>query len=144
VSRTEVFDQGLTGFVLKLLESRGCDADRQGHSCGEGCAYGLGFQVAGAFSQNAEHDLTHGGVSPPFRLHPWPAEAFLQVQPDTGNRPCGHLLLQRQVSHPRPAASREASCTASMQRCQAAHPCRHRITYLDSNGDGEACESLKH
>jgi hypothetical protein len=50
VSRTEVFDQGLTGFVLKLLESRSCDADRQGHSCGEGCAYGLGFQVAGAFS----------------------------------------------------------------------------------------------
>jgi hypothetical protein len=94
VSRTEVFDQGLTGFVLQLLESRGCDADRQSYSCGEGCAYGLGFQVAGAFSQNAEHDLTHAGVSPSFRLHPWPAEAFLQVQPDTGNRPCGHLSLQ--------------------------------------------------
>jgi hypothetical protein len=108
VSRTEVFDQGLTGFVLKLLESRGCDADGQG--------FGLGFQVAGAFSQYAEYDLTHAGVSPSFRLHPWPAEAFLQVQPDTGNRPCGHLSLQSQESHPRPAASREASVAASMQR----------------------------
>jgi hypothetical protein len=90
----QVLDQGITGLVLQLLERRRGDADGQGHSCGEGCAYGLGFQVAGAFNQNAEHDLTHGGVSPSFRIHPWPAEAFLQVQPDTGNRPCGHLSLE--------------------------------------------------
>jgi hypothetical protein len=54
-----VRDQGLAGLVLKLLKSRGGDADGQGYSCGEGCAYGLGFQVAGAFSLQAEHDLSH-------------------------------------------------------------------------------------
>jgi hypothetical protein len=51
-----MFDQGLTGLVLQLLERRGGDADGQG--------VGLGFQVAGAFSHNAEHDLSHAGVSP--------------------------------------------------------------------------------
>jgi hypothetical protein len=45
-----VCDQGLTGLVLQLLKGRGGDADGQGYSCGEGCAYGLGFQVARAFS----------------------------------------------------------------------------------------------
>jgi hypothetical protein len=112
----QVLDQGITGLVLQLLERRRGDADGQGYSCGEGCAYGLGFQVAGAFSQNAEHDLTHAGVSPSYGFHPWSAQAFWQVRPDTGNRPCGHLFLQRQVSQPRAEASLEASCTAVMQR----------------------------
>jgi hypothetical protein len=57
----QVLDQGLAGLVLQLLERRRGDADGQGHSCGEGCAYGLGFQVAGAFSLQAEHDLSHAG-----------------------------------------------------------------------------------
>jgi hypothetical protein len=38
----QVLNQGLSGLVLKLLESRGGDADGQG--------FGLGLQVAGAFS----------------------------------------------------------------------------------------------
>jgi hypothetical protein len=88
----------------------------KGHSCGEGCAYGLGLQVAGAFSQNAEHDLSPAGDSPSFRFHPWPAEAGAQVRPEPGNRPCGHLFLQRQESQPRPVARRAASCTAVMQQ----------------------------
>jgi hypothetical protein len=51
-----VLDQGLTGLVLQLFKLRGSDADGQ--------RLGLGFQVAWAFSQNAEHDLTHGrGIS---------------------------------------------------------------------------------
>ena len=45
-----LFDQGLTGLVLQLLQRRGSDADGQG--------FCLGFEVAGAFSQNAEHDLS--------------------------------------------------------------------------------------
>ena len=56
-------DQGLASLVLQLLQGGRGDADGQGHSCGEGCAYGLGLQVAGAFSQNAEHDLSQGGIS---------------------------------------------------------------------------------
>jgi hypothetical protein len=41
---------------------------------------------------------------------------FWRVRADTGNRPCGHLFLQRQVSQPCAEASLEASCTAVMQR----------------------------
>jgi hypothetical protein len=54
-----VRDQGLAGLVLQLLEGGSTDVDRQGYSCGEGCAYGPGFQMAGAFSLQAEHDLSH-------------------------------------------------------------------------------------
>jgi hypothetical protein len=54
-----VCDQGLTGLVLQLLKGGSTDVDRQGYSCGEGCAYGPGFQMAGAFSLQAEHDLSH-------------------------------------------------------------------------------------
>jgi hypothetical protein len=54
-----VLDQGLAGLVLQLLEGRSTDVDRQGYSCGEGCAYGPGFQMAGAFNLQAEHDLSH-------------------------------------------------------------------------------------
>ena len=82
----QMVDQGLAGLVMQFLKGGRGDADGQGHSCGEGCAYGLGLQVGGAFSQNAEHDLSHAGVSSSFRLHPWPAEAGAQVRPDTGNR----------------------------------------------------------
>ena len=64
MGRAQVLDQGLAGLVLQLLKCGRGDADGQGHSCGEGCAYGLGLQVAGAFSQNAEHDLSHAvGIS---------------------------------------------------------------------------------
>jgi hypothetical protein len=49
-----MLNQGITGLVLQLLQRRRGDADGQGHSCGEGCAYGLGLQVAGTFSQNAD------------------------------------------------------------------------------------------
>jgi hypothetical protein len=59
---TEMPDQGLPGLVLQLLESGSADGERQG--------FGLGFQVAGAFRQNAEHNLTHAGLSLAFRLHP--------------------------------------------------------------------------
>jgi hypothetical protein len=48
-----MLNQGFAGLVLELLKSRGGDADGQG--------VGLGFQVAGAFSQNAEHNLSHAG-----------------------------------------------------------------------------------
>ncbi|MFI0404084.1 MAG: hypothetical protein ACH34U_14375, partial [Cyanobium sp.] len=56
------------------------------------------------------------GVSPSFRLHPWPADATAQVRPDAGNWPCGHPPLQFQESQPRQAARRAASCGAVMQR----------------------------
>ena len=98
----------LAGLVLQLLKSWCAHADGQG--------FGLGFQVARAFSQNTEHDLSHAGVSPSFRLHPWPAGAFWWVRADTGNRPCGHLPWPSQASQPLSAASRVASCTAVMQR----------------------------
>jgi hypothetical protein len=52
--RPQVFDQGLTGLVLQLLQGGRGDADGQGYSCGEGCAYGLGLQVTGTFSQSAD------------------------------------------------------------------------------------------
>jgi hypothetical protein len=39
MGRPQVRDQGLAGLVLQLLQSRGGDADGQGYSCGEGCAY---------------------------------------------------------------------------------------------------------
>jgi hypothetical protein len=48
---SQVLDQGLTGLVLELLKRGSTDVDRQ--------AISLGFQVAGAFSLNAEHDLAH-------------------------------------------------------------------------------------
>jgi hypothetical protein len=54
-----VRDQGLAGLMLQLLKGGSSDVDRQGYSCGEGCAYGPGFQMAGAFSLQAEHDLSH-------------------------------------------------------------------------------------
>jgi hypothetical protein len=46
-----VRDQGFAGLVLQLLESWSSDVDRQG--------FGPGFQMAGAFSLQAEHDLSH-------------------------------------------------------------------------------------
>jgi hypothetical protein len=91
VGRTEVLNQGLTGFVLQLLKSWRGDADGEGHSCGEDCACGLGFQAAGALSLQEEHDLTHPGDSPSSRHHPWPAAVFWQVRPDMGNRPAASL-----------------------------------------------------
>ena len=45
----------LSGLVLQLLKSWCGDADGQG--------FGLGFQLAGALSLQAEHDLTQGGIS---------------------------------------------------------------------------------
>ena len=48
----QVLDQGLPGLVLQLLEGGSADLDRQ--------AFGLGFQLASAVSQNAEHNLAHG------------------------------------------------------------------------------------
>jgi hypothetical protein len=56
-----VRDQGLAGLMLQLLKGGSTDLDRQGYSCGEGCAYGPGFQMAGAFSLQAEHNLSHAG-----------------------------------------------------------------------------------
>jgi hypothetical protein len=50
---SQVCDQGLTGLVLQLLKGGSTDFDRQG--------FGLSFQVAGAFSHNAEYNLTHDG-----------------------------------------------------------------------------------
>jgi hypothetical protein len=55
VGWSHVFDQSLAGLVLQLLKCGRGDEDGQG--------FGLGFQVAGAFSQNAEHDFSHGGIS---------------------------------------------------------------------------------
>ena len=51
MGRAGVLDQGLAGLVLQVLEGWSGDAD--------GKAFGLGFQVAGAFSKDAEHDLSH-------------------------------------------------------------------------------------
>jgi hypothetical protein len=51
-----VLNQGLTGFVLQLLQGRSADANRQ--------ALGLGLNEAGAFSLQAEHNFSHAGVSP--------------------------------------------------------------------------------
>jgi len=56
VGWAEMLNQGFSGLMLQLLKSRCGDVDGQG--------VGLGFQVAVAFSQNAEHNLTHvGGIS---------------------------------------------------------------------------------
>jgi hypothetical protein len=41
------------GCCTRQLRGRG-DADGQGYSCGEGCAYGQGLQVTGTFSQSAD------------------------------------------------------------------------------------------
>jgi hypothetical protein len=46
-----VCDQSLAGLVLQLLKGWSTDVDRQG--------FGPGFQMAGAFSLQAEHDLSH-------------------------------------------------------------------------------------
>jgi hypothetical protein len=71
MGRAHVFNQGLTGLVLQFFQGWGSDADRQ--------AVGAGLKVAWAFSLQAEHNLSHAGVFPSFRVHPWPAEAFWQV-----------------------------------------------------------------
>ena len=63
MDRTQLPDQRLAGLVLQLLQGWGRDVD--GWSCG------LGFQLAGAFGENVEHDFTHAGVSLSFRFHPW-------------------------------------------------------------------------
>jgi len=47
----QVPNQGLSGLVLQLLKSGSSDVDWQG--------FGPGFQMAGAFSLQAEHDLSH-------------------------------------------------------------------------------------
>jgi hypothetical protein len=57
-----VCDQGLTGFVLQLLQGWGADVDRQ--------TFGTGLKVPGALSLQAKHNLSHAGVSLSFRLHP--------------------------------------------------------------------------
>jgi hypothetical protein len=46
-----VCDKGLAGLVLQLLKGGSTDVDRQG--------FCPGFQMAGAFSLQAEHDLSH-------------------------------------------------------------------------------------
>jgi hypothetical protein len=51
VHRSEVFDQGLAGFVVQFFEGGGGDGDR--------VLFGSGLQVAGAFAENAEDDLAH-------------------------------------------------------------------------------------
>jgi hypothetical protein len=96
VGRPQVFDQGFSGLVLQLFQGWSADLDRQ--------PFGLGFQVAGPFSQNAEHDLLHGRVCLSFRFHLCPAGAFCQVRPNTGNRPRrDRPALERgnQTPHPR-------------------------------------------
>jgi hypothetical protein len=101
VGWAEVSDQGLACLVLQLLKSGSADLDRQG--------FGLCFQVAGAFRQNAEHNLSHARVSLSFRLHPWSAEAFCQVRSDTGNRPWRNMPLQRVAELWRPVDAGDAS-----------------------------------
>jgi hypothetical protein len=56
VDRPEMFDQGLPGLVLQLLQGGSGDMESRD--------IGPGFQVAGAFSHKAEHDLSHDGTSP--------------------------------------------------------------------------------
>ena len=51
MGRPHVCDRGLAGLVLQLLKGWSTDVDRQG--------FGPGFQMAGAFSLQAEHDLSH-------------------------------------------------------------------------------------
>ena len=55
MGRPHVRDQGLTSLVLQLLKGGSTDVDGQ--------AFGPGFQVAGAFSLQAEHNLSHAGIS---------------------------------------------------------------------------------
>jgi hypothetical protein len=74
-----VLDQGLAGLVLQLLKRRRGDVDGQG--------FGLGVQLGRAFAYDAEHNLTHAGVSLSFRFHPWAAKGSAGVLLDTGNRP---------------------------------------------------------
>jgi hypothetical protein len=96
-----MLNQGFSGLMLQLLKSRCGDVDGQG--------FGLCFQVAGAFSQNAEHNLSHARVSLSFRFHPWSAEAFCQVRSDTGNRPWRNMPLQRVAELWRPVDAGDAS-----------------------------------
>ena len=56
MGRPQMVDQGLSGLVLQLLKSWCGKADGQG--------FGLGFQVAGTLSLQAEHDLMQGGDLP--------------------------------------------------------------------------------
>jgi hypothetical protein len=51
MDRPQVFDQGIAGFVLQLLEGGRGDVDGQG--------FGLGFQVSGTLSLQSKHDLSH-------------------------------------------------------------------------------------
>ena len=51
VGWAEMLNQGFSSLVLQLLQGRSGYVDGQG--------VGLGFQVAGAFSQNTEHNLAH-------------------------------------------------------------------------------------
>jgi hypothetical protein len=67
-----VRDQGLAGLVLQLLQGGSTDADRQGYSCGEGCAYGPGFQMAGAFSTSSTRSFGRSSAPDP-GCTGWPA-----------------------------------------------------------------------
>ena len=81
MGRAQVFNQGLTGFMLQLLKGGSADADRE--------AFGLGFQVAGTFRDHAKHNLSHNG-SLACRPHPWTFRALVGVPPLTGIRPPRH------------------------------------------------------
>jgi hypothetical protein len=52
----------------------GCGAPAPG-SC-NGTGFGLGFPLARAVAEHAEHNLTHAGVPLSFRGDPWPIEAL--------------------------------------------------------------------
>lgn len=57
VGRTQVLNQGLAGFVLKLLQGWSGDANRQG--------LGLGFQLSGAIAHHPKDNLAHDwGIAP--------------------------------------------------------------------------------
>ncbi len=88
VGRPVVLDQGLAGLVVQLLQSWSRDA--------EGKTLGLSLQVAEALVEDAEHNLSHAGVSLSFRLHPWADAVAVGVPPDTGNRPRTHPVGGRQ------------------------------------------------
>lgn len=79
MGRAEVVDQRLTGLMLQLLQGGSRDAEGQG--------FGLGVQLTRAFAYNAEHNLTHAGVSLSFRLHPWAAKSSAGMMLYTRNPP---------------------------------------------------------
>lgn len=69
VGRAQVLDQGLSGFMLKLLQGWSSDANRQG--------LGLGFQLSRGIADNPEYNLTHDwGIAllPNPSLAVWPAD----------------------------------------------------------------------